>query len=152
MEGFMAYYSRGTVNKVILIGRLGGDPELKYTPAGTAVSTFSLATNRSWKDQDGNQQERTDWHRIVAWRKTAEFVGEWFKKGSLVYVEGNLQTRSWQDKDGNTRYTTEVVADNLQFIGGKKEDRGPEAEEPPVPTEIPGEETSAPAPEDDLPF
>ena len=150
----MAVYGRGTVNKVILIGRLGADPELKYTAAGTAVSTFSLATNMVWKDQSGNQQERTDWHRIVAWRKQAEIVGEWLKKGSQIYIEGSLQTRSWQDKDGNTRYTTEVTAENIQFLGGKKEERGAETfEAPPPPAEPPAKQESVPTPpEDDLPF
>jgi single-strand DNA-binding protein len=148
----MAIFGRGTVNKVILIGRLGGDPELKYTPGGTAVATFSMATNMYWKDQEGNQQEKTEWHRIVTWRKTAEFVGEWFKKGGLVYVEGRLQTRSWDDKDGIKRYTTEVVADNVDFIGGKRDGREAGPVQPPTPTELPETSEEGTPPADDLPF
>ncbi|MFQ6618933.1 MAG: single-stranded DNA-binding protein [Fidelibacterota bacterium] len=109
--------NRGSVNKVILVGYLGADPELRYTPAGVATATFNIATNEVWKDQDGTQQERTEWHRIVAWRKLAEFCGEWLKKGRLVYISGRLQTRSWEDKDGIKRYTTEIVADELTMLG-----------------------------------
>ena len=116
--------------------------------------SVTSSTNMVWKDQSGNQQERTDWHRIVAWRKQAEIVGEWLKKGSRVYIEGSLQTRSWQDKDGNTRYTTEVTAESIQFLGGKKEERGAgTTEAPPPPAEPPAKQESAPTPpEDDLPF
>lgn len=144
-------FGRGTVNKVILIGRLGADPELKYTPAGTAVTNFRLATNLVWKDPDGNQQEKTEWHRIVAWRKLAEIAGEWLKKGRLVFVEGRLETRSWDDKDGNKRYMTEVIAENIQFIGARKEEQATETFEPP-PEEISEQEDSTPPPEEDLPF
>ena len=107
-------YSRGSVNKVILVGNVGQDPELKYTPSGAAVTNFSVATNEVWKDNDGNQQERTEWHRIVLWRKLAEVAGEWLKKGKKVYIEGKLQTRSWEDKDGVKRYTTEI--DGIRVI------------------------------------
>ena len=143
--------NRGSVNKVILIGRLGGDPELKYTTGGTAVANFSLATNTSWKDADGNKQEKTDWHRIVVWRKLAEFAGEWLKKGSYIFLEGRLQTRSWDDKDGNKRYITEVVAENIEFMGSKKEGQAADSNIPPTPTEFP-ESNDAPQQEDDLPF
>src|SRR5574341_2214723 len=109
-----------SLNKVMLIGHLGGDPELKYTPGGAAVATFSVATNETYKDKEGNQQEKTDWHRIVVWNKLAEIAAEYLKKGRLVYLEGRLQTRSWNDKDGNKRYTTEVVAQNLQMLDRKE--------------------------------
>jgi single-strand DNA-binding protein len=112
----MAYDSKGTVNKVILIGRLGADPELKYTQANAAVLNLRLATNTSWKGQDGNLQESTEWHNVVVWRKTAEVVSKYTKKGSRIYVEGKLTTRSWDDKDGNKRYTTEVLADQIQLL------------------------------------
>ena len=97
-----------SVNKVILVGNLGQEPELQHPPSGAAVTTLSLATHEVWKDKDGNKQQRTEWHRVVLWRKLAEIAGEYLKKGSQVYVEGRLQTRSWEDKDGNKRYTTEV--------------------------------------------
>ena len=106
------------VNTVILLGRLGGDPELKYTASGTAVCNFNLATGEAFKNQNGEWQERTEWHRVVAWDKLAENCGKHLVKGSPVYIEGRLQTRSWEDRDGNKRYTTEVVAREVQFIGG----------------------------------
>ena len=98
------------VNKVILIGNLGGDPELRSTPGGTSVASFTLATNESWNDKDGTKQERTEWHRIVAWGRLAEICGQYLSKGRQVYIEGRLQTRSWEDKQGNQRKTTEIVA------------------------------------------
>lgn len=111
-----------SLNKVQLIGNLGKDPELRYTTAGVAVATFTIATNESWKDQDGNQQERTEWHTIVAWRKLAEICGEWLKKGKKVYIEGRLQTRSYDDKNtGTKKYVTEIVADNMIMLDGKPE-------------------------------
>lgn len=113
--------SRG-VNKVILVGRLGSDPELKYTPSGVAVATFSVATNENWTDKDGNAQERTEWHRIVCWRKLAEIAGEYLKKGRQVYVEGRLQTRSWEDQNGVKRYQTEIIARDIQMLGRREED------------------------------
>ena len=106
-----------SLNKVMLIGHLGKDPELKYTPSGVAVATFSIATSEQWKDQDGNQQEKTEWHNIVAWRKLAEIVGEYLKKGKKVYIEGKLQTRTYE-KDGVKRYVTEIVADQLIMLDG----------------------------------
>ncbi|MBI4547876.1 MAG: single-stranded DNA-binding protein [Ignavibacteriae bacterium] len=109
-----------SLNKVILIGNLGKDPELSYIPSGVAVAKFSIATNERWKDQDGNLQERTEWHNIVAWRKLAEICGQYLKKGSKIYVEGKLQTRSWDDKNtGVKRYTTEIVANDLIMLDAK---------------------------------
>jgi len=107
------------INKVILVGRLGNDPEVRYTSDGTAVANFNIATSDEWKDKDsGEKKERTEWHRIVAWRKLGEICGEYLAKGRQVYVEGKLQTRSWE-KDGVTRYTTEVIASDIQFLGGR---------------------------------
>jgi single-strand DNA-binding protein len=109
-----------SLNKVMLIGNLGKDPELRYTTSGTAVATFSLATNESWKDADGNVQERTEWHNIVAWKKLAEICGEWLKKGKKVYIEGRIQTRSYDDKNtGTKKYITEIVADNMIMLDSK---------------------------------
>ena len=107
------------INKVILVGRLGQDPEVRYTADGTAVANFSIATSDEWKDKEsGEKKERTEWHRIVAWRRLGEICGEYLSKGRQVYVEGKLQTRSWE-KDGVKRYTTEIVATDVQFLGGR---------------------------------
>ena len=111
--------SRG-VNKVILVGNLGNDPEVKYMPNGNAVANLSLATSESWKDQQGQVQERTEWHRLTAYRKLAEIMGEYLKKGSQIYVEGKLQTRKWQDQQGQDRYTTEIIVDQMQMLGGRE--------------------------------
>jgi single-strand DNA-binding protein len=111
-----------SVNKVILVGRLGKDPEVKYTQTGVPVARFTLATDESWKDQSGEKQQRTEWHNIVAWRKLAEICGQYLNKGKLVYVEGRLQTRSWEDKEGNKRYTTEIQADNLVMLSARTEE------------------------------
>jgi single-strand DNA-binding protein len=109
-----------SLNKVILIGNLGKDPELSYTSSGVAVAKFSIATNERWKDQEGNVQERVEWHNIIAWRKLAEICGQYLKKGSKVYLEGKLQTRSWDDKNtGVKRYTTEIIADDLIMLDSK---------------------------------
>lgn len=107
-----------SVNKVILVGRLGQNPEVRYTPSGAAVANFSVATNENWMDKSGQKQERTEWHRIVVWGKTAENCAQFLTKGRQVYVEGRLQTRQWQDKDNQTKYTTEVQAQTVQFLGG----------------------------------
>ncbi len=108
------------VNKVTLIGNLGADPEVRYTANGSAVANIRLATAESWRDKEsGEQQERTEWHRVVFFSRLAEIVGEYLKKGSQVYVEGRLQTRKWQDRDGNERYTTEIVANEMQMLGGR---------------------------------
>jgi single-strand DNA-binding protein len=110
--------SRG-INKVILVGNLGQDPEVKYMPNGNAVCNITVATSESWKDKNsGEMQERTEWHRVVFFRRLAEIAGEYLKKGSQVYLEGRLQTRKWQDQQGQDRYTTEIVADNMQMLGG----------------------------------
>lgn len=126
------------INKVILIGRLGQDPEVRYTPDGTAVANFSIATSDEWKDKNsGEKRERTEWHRIVAWRKLGEICGEYLSKGRQVYIEGRIQTRSWEDKDGNKRYTTEIIASDVQFLGSRdnimdvgKSERTPPSSEP----------------------
>ncbi|HXH31436.1 MAG TPA: single-stranded DNA-binding protein [Bacteriovoracaceae bacterium] len=107
-----------SVNKVILLGRLGQDPELKYTPGGSAVCNFSLATTESWTDKQGQKQEKTEWHRVVVWGKLAELCNQYLAKGRQAFLEGRLQTRSWDDKDGNKKYTTEILANSVQFIGG----------------------------------
>ncbi|MBJ80969.1 MAG: single-stranded DNA-binding protein [Myxococcales bacterium] len=107
------------VNKVILVGNLGADPEIRYTPSGAAVANFRIATTESWKDSEGQRQDRTEWHRIVVWGRLAELCGEYLAKGRMVYVEGKLQTRQWDDRDGNKRYTTEVQAREVTFLGGR---------------------------------
>jgi len=114
----------GGVNKVILIGRLGADPEVRYTPSGTPVANFRIATSESWNDKQGQKQERTEWHRIVAWNKLAELCGEYLSKGRQVYVEGKLQTRQWDDRDGNKRYTTEIQAREITFLGSRGDGGG----------------------------
>ena len=117
-----------SVNKVILVGRLGKDPEVKFTQGGVAIARFSMATDETWKDQSGERQQRTEWHNIVAWRKLAEICGQYLTKGKLIYIEGRLQTRSWDDKEGNKRTTTEIQADTMVMLsGGKSEDRRVEA-------------------------
>jgi single-strand DNA-binding protein len=125
--------SRG-VNKVILIGNLGNDPEVKYTPAGSAIANITLATSESWKDKNtGEQVEKTEWHRVIAFRRLAEIMGEYLKKGSKVYIEGKLQTRKWQDKDGNDRWTTEVIANEMQMLdsrNGAQSDNQPAQDAP----------------------
>ena len=110
-----------SVNKVILIGNLGRDPEVRYTPSGSAVCNLRLATTRNWKSRDtGEKQEETEWHSVVLYDRQAEVAGEYLKKGRPVYIEGRLKTRKWQDKDGNDRYTTEIVADSMQLLGGRE--------------------------------
>ena len=106
------------INKAILIGNLGADPEIRYTQSGDAVATFNIATSETWKDkQSGEQKERTEWHKIVAWRRLAEICGEYLHKGKQVYIEGRIRTRKWQDRDGNDRYTTEIEALHMQMLG-----------------------------------
>jgi len=106
-----------SVNKAILIGHLGGNPELRYTASGQAVANFSMATNEVFNDKEGNKQERTTWHRVVAWGRLAEICGEYLTKGKMVYIEGTIQHRSWEDKEGNTKWTTEIVARQMQMLG-----------------------------------
>ncbi len=140
------------VNKVILIGNLGRDPEIRYTRDGTAVANLNLATSESWKDSQGERQERTEWHRVVAWDKLAEIAKEYLAKGKQVYIEGRLQTRSWEDKDGHKRYTTEVRADQMVMLGGRGGDGGArDADSPPEP---PDDFTREPfkATDEDVPF
>lgn len=108
-----------SVNKVILIGNLGRDPEIRYLPSGDAVANFSIATTEKWKDKSGEMQEQTEWHRIAFFGRQAEICGEYLRKGSSVYVEGRLQTRKWTDKDGNEKYSTEIRGDRMQMLGGR---------------------------------
>lgn len=114
----------GGVNKVILLGRLGADPDMRYTPSGQGVCELRLATNESWTDKNGQRQERTEWHRIVIWGKRAEICSKYLSKGREVYIEGRIQTRNYDDKDGNKRYITEIIASDVQFIGGGGRDGG----------------------------
>ncbi len=138
------------VNKVMLVGRLGRDPEVRYTPDGTMVTTFTMATDEQWKDRNsGERTKRTEWHRIVAFGKLAEICGSFLSKGSLVYVEGRLQTRSWEDKDGNKRSTTEIVAQNMQMLDSKGKDGG---ESPKASGNRPFSPASEMPGDDDVPF
>lgn len=155
-----------SVNKVILVGNLGKDPELRYTPSGTAVATFSLATTEKFKGRDGQMQEKTEWHNIVAWRQLAEICGKYLHKGKQVYIEGRIQTRSYDDRDGNKRYMTEIVADQMQMLGRASEEAGGYVREPRESRPAAGRQESgrntAPAyddfsdppfnPDDDIPF
>ncbi len=150
----MAFDSKGTLNKVMLIGRLGQDPELKYTPAGAAVVNVSIATDTSWKDQDGNSQDKTEWHRLVFWRKQAEILSQYAKKGDRIYVEGKLMTRSWDDKDsGQKRYITEIQVANMQFLTSKGDRDTGSNSSIPEPPEPPAEYSGSDVEQgDDLPF
>jgi len=124
------------INKVILVGTLGKDPETRYMPGGDAVCNISVATSESWKDkQSGEKVEKTEWHRIVFWRRLAEIAGEYLHKGSQVYIEGKLQTRKWQDNQGNDKYTTEIVAHEMQMLGGKQGGSRPAQQPAPRPQE-----------------
>ena len=113
-------FNANSVNKVIILGRLGKDPETRYMPDGGAIANITVATNTTWKDKSGEKQEATEWHRVAFFGKTAEIAGEYLKKGSQVYIEGKLKTRKWQDKDGQDRYTTEIIADEMQMLGGRQ--------------------------------
>src|SRR5216110_1532381 len=149
----------GSVNKVILIGNLGRDPEVRYTPSGQAVANFTVATNEAWTDKAGQKQERTEWHRIVVWGKLAELCGEYLNKGRQVYVEGRLQTREWTNKEGAKQFTTEVVANQVVFLSGGERGQGRSSSRP-----APMDDAGAPPPpfeegagsnkasEDDIPF
>ena len=152
-----------SVNKVICLGRVGRDPEVRYAPNGMAVCNLSVATSRSWKDkQSGDKVEETEWHRIVFYDRLAEVVGEYVKKGKEIYVEGRLKTRKWQDKDGKDNYTTEIVAEQMQLLGGR--DAKPEGRDSDAPAPAPAprrQQAAAPAPrtstgfddmDDDIPF
>ena len=138
------------VNKVILVGNLGRDPELRSTPSGQPVATFSLATSRKWRDKEGNRQEQTEWHQIVCWGRQAEVAGQYLTKGKQIYVEGRLQTRSWDDRNsGEKRYKTEVVCDNFQMLGSRG-DSGGGYRAPAEPNDDDG--FAAPPEDDDIPF
>lgn len=144
-----------SLNKVMLIGYLGDDPEIRYTPSGSAVANFRIATTEQWTNKEGERQERTEWHKIVAWRRLGEICGEYLHKGSLVYIEGRLQTRSWEDADGNKRWTTEIVADRMQMLDRAGKSGEAASAEERFPTEEPAEATPTAgpgAPEDDIPF
>ena len=138
-----------SVNKVILIGNLGRDPELRYTQGGQAVANFTLATNERFSTKDGDKQERTEWHRIVAWGRTGELCAQYLSKGRSVYLEGRLQTREWEDTEGQKRRTTEIVAQTVQFLGGRGEG-GPGG--PSSPSAEGGFDSGGPPPPDDVPF
>lgn len=144
------------INKVILVGHLGADPETRYTPSGSAVTNLRVATSDSWKDkQTGEQQERTEWHRVAMFGRLAEIAAEYLRKGSQVYLEGNLRTRKWQDKDGNDRWSTEIVANEMQMLGGRGGggggyDRGEPAREEPAGVSRPG--PGGEDFDDDIPF
>jgi single-strand DNA-binding protein len=137
-----------SVNKVILVGNLGRDPEIRYTQQGTAVANFSLATTDRFKNRSGEMQERTEWHRIVAWDKLAEICGQYLAKGRQVYIEGRLQTRDWEDKDGNKRSTTEIVAQTMQMLGRRDGPGGGGGGS----TSSGSEPMPAEGPEDEIPF
>lgn len=142
----------GSVNKVIIVGNLGADPDLRYTASGAPVCELRIATNESWNDKQGQRQERTEWHKVIVWGKTGENCAKYLSKGRQVYVEGRLQTRSWDDKDGNKRYTTEIIAGDVQFLssgGGGGPGRGSH-DGPPPPSEPPGGYGGGP--DDDIPF
>jgi single-strand DNA-binding protein len=136
-----------SLNKVMLIGNLGADPEIRYTPSGAAVANFNMATKAQWTTKEGEKQDRTEWHRIVAWRRLGEICGEYLHKGSLVYIEGRLQTRSWEDRDGNKRYTTEIVAQGMQMLDRAGQSAEALSTEERFPTEEPLD-----VPDDDIPF
>jgi len=139
------------VNKVILIGNLGANPELRYTPGGQAVANLRIATTERWTDKAGQRQEATEWHRVVLWGKQAEVAGQYLVKGRQVYIEGRIRTRQWQDQQGQKRFSTEIVAQSMQLIGGRSDRPADEA-----PATVPPEEAAAPdfggGPDDDIPF
>ena len=135
------------VNKVILVGNLGKDPEVRYLDSGVAVANFSLATTENYKNKQGEKVSQTEWHNIVLWRGLAEVAEKWLKKGSSVYVEGKIRSRKWEDKEGNTRYTTEILADNMTMLGGKSSTAGI-----PINTEINPKNESNSDSTNDLPF
>ena len=142
----------GSVNKVILIGNLGKNPEVRHTPSGAAVANFSIATNEAWNNREGQREERTEWHRVVAFGKLADICGQYLKKGKQVYIEGRLQTRSWEDRDGNKRYTTEIVASNMTMLG-RAGDATADAYAPPIQEDPFSEPSSGSGSgDDDIPF
>jgi single-strand DNA-binding protein len=145
----------GSVNRVILVGNLGRDAELRYTPGGAAVATLNLATTEVWNDRNSQRQEKTEWHRVIVWGKQAESLQEYLTKGKQIYVEGRLQTRQWDDKDGNKRYTTEVKADRITLLGGGGRGAGAGGPDRTVPAGASGPDDHPPMEpitEDDIPF
>lgn len=145
----------GSVNKVILVGNLGRDAELRYTPSGAAVATLNMATTETWNDKSGQRQEKTEWHRVVLWGKAAESLSEYLTKGKQVYVEGRLQTRQWDDKDGNKRYTTEIRCDRVVLLGGGGGGKGGDSGGRHVRDEEVGHDepvSNGREPDDDIPF
>ena len=145
----------GSVNKVILVGNLGRDAELRYTPGGAAVATLNMATTEVWNDKTGQKQEKTEWHRVVLWGKTAESLAEYLTKGKQIYVEGRLQTRQWDDKDGNKRYTTEIRGDRIVLLGGMSGGGGGGRQQPRANAASSDEHMIEPGSEltdDDIPF
>ena len=142
----------GSVNKVILVGNLGRDVELRYTPGGTAVATLNMATTDVWNDKAGQRQEKTEWHRVVLWGKTAETLAEYLVKGRQIYVEGRLQTRQWDDRDGNKRYTTEVRSDRVVLLGGRGSGGGGSARGDTQEQQSPAPAEATELTEDDIPF
>jgi single-strand DNA-binding protein len=154
-----------SLNKVLLLGNLGRDPEVRYTSSGKAVASFTIATSQRWKDQDGNEQERTEWHRVVAWGRLGEICGEFLSKGRQIFVEGRIQSREWEDQDGNRRTTVEIIANDMIMLGGPNVSQGPgrdEYERGRKPSgggssrEVAGKRDNRsytpPPPEDDIPF
>jgi len=137
-----------SVNKVILVGRLGKDPEVRYSNNGNAITNFNLATSRVYKNKQGEKVDETEWHRCVSFGRTAEVCGEYLHKGSLIYVEGRLQTRDWEDKDGNKRWTTEIIIESMKMLGSKN-DRGGSSEEK---SGNPFDKGPSDIPDDDVPF
>jgi len=135
------------INKAIIVGRLGNDPEVRYTQSGTAIANFNVATTERWKDKDGQMQEQTEWHKCSAFAKLAEICGEYLHKGSLIYCEGRIQTRSWDDKDGNKKYTTEIILKEMKMLDGKKGDSSNQNKEKPN-----NQEPTEPILSDDVPF
>ena len=141
------------INKVIVVGNLGQDPETRYMPSGSAVTNMTVATNETWKDkQTGEQKERTEWHRVAMFGKLAEIAAEYLRKGSQVYIEGKLRTRKWQDKQGNDRYTTEIIADEMQMLGGRGGGGAPASQDSGSSGPAPGPSDDGGGFDDDIPF
>ena len=140
------------VNKVILVGNLGANPEMRFTQGGQAVANLRIATTEKWTDKNGQKQEATEWHRVVVWGKQAEIVGQYLTKGRQVFIEGSIRTRQWQDQQGQKRYTTEIVARNVQMLGGRTERTGEEAAVATVPPDDSVASDFGGGPDDDIPF
>ena len=153
-----------SLNKVLLLGNLGKDPEVRYTSSGRAVATFTIATSQQWRDQDGNDQERTEWHRVVAWGRLGEVCGEYLSKGKQVFIEGRIQSREWEDQEGNKRTTVEIIANDMIMLGGGSPSQSrntgeSQKRQAPAQSRGPAQEgkrehgrSQPPPPEDDIPF